>query len=145
MILGCFVSTEKFDVQLLKVSLDVPMKHRLDEGMDQLVVVTSQIDAQMKGKSFFTSEGKRFPQEYIMQVKSLAMGMLPDYYVICRPGDLDAAVALLHAAIIKHLAPVLNYYEIVSRAAKNPLLVKTRDEYMAELMNRKPRSDQDAS
>lgn len=143
--LGYVMSAEKFDVQLLKVSLDVPMKHRLDEGVEQLVVVTTQIDAQMKGKSFYTSEGKRFPQEYIMKVKFLATGMLPDFYVICRPDDLDAAVALLHAAIIKHLPPVLNYYEVVSRASQNPLLVKTRDEYMAELVGRKPRSNQDAS
>ena len=139
------MSTEKFDIKLLKVTLDVPMKHGLNEGLGQLVVVTSQIDVQMKGKSFFTSEGKRFPQEYIMQVKSLAVGMLPEYYVICRPEDLDAAVALLHSAIIKHLAPVLKYYEVVSRAAKNPMLVKTRDEYMAELMGRKPQPNQDAS
>ncbi|KPC17234.1 Uncharacterized protein AC499_1395 [Pseudomonas amygdali pv. lachrymans] len=123
----------------------MPMKHRLNEELEQLVVVTNPIDAQLKGKSYFTSEGKRFPEEFIMKVKSLAMGMLPDYYVICHPGDLDEAVALLHAAILKHLAPVLNYYDVVSRAAKNPLLVKTKDEFMADLMKPKPKVDQEAT
>jgi len=136
------MSAGNFDIALLKVSLDVPMPHRLTENLEQLVIVTTPIQARLNGKTLSTSEGKRIPSDALMKVKTLAVGMLPDYYVVCRPEDLDQAVAMIHEAVANYIKKQLSYYAIVSKAVEQPIQVKTRDQFMSDLIGeqRKPRA-----
>lgn len=136
------MSAGNFPIELLKVALDVPMLHRLTADQEKLVIVTTPIHARLNGKTLSTSEGKRIPNDALMKVKTLAVGMLPDYYVVCRPEELDQAVALIHEAVAKFIKKQVSYYAIVAKAVEQPLQVKTREEFMEGLMTeqRKPRA-----
>ncbi|MBD8615599.1 hypothetical protein [Pseudomonas sp. CFBP 13719] len=129
------MSTIEYDIHLLKVSLDVPMAHRLKDDLEQMVIVTTPIEARLTGKTFSTSEGKRIPKDSLMQIKTLGLGMLPDYYVVCYPEDLEQAVSLIHIRVAQFIDKQLSYYKVVSKAVEKPLQVKSRDQFMNDLMN----------
>lgn len=130
------MAAAEFDTRLVRVRLDVPIFHKLDESITQLTVVTTHIDARLTGKTFQTVDSERLKVQDVLKVKQDAVGMLPYFSVLCYPKDEARAVELIHEALQRWLMPMLAYYRVMGDAVKNPLEVKTREQFMDELMQR---------
>lgn len=122
-----------FNVELVRVRLDCPMKSTLHESTANLRVVLDPIEAALTGKTYTTNELKRIPAKDLMVVKTDSLGMVPGFYVVCHPHEVDQAAKLIHEHLLRWLAPVVNFYKVVDRAAKAPLQIMTRKEFMASL------------
>lgn len=128
------MTANDFNIDLLKIRLDVPLKSRINNDLRQLTLVSIPVQAKIKGKSFYTSDAKRFPVEDLLKVRIFSEGMIPEYQVICKPEDAQKAATLIEDAVRKYLEGVMNYYQIAEKAAKQPARLITKEAFMKELL-----------
>lgn len=119
------MNPDDYNIDLLKISLDVSLNTYFPQltysELQHLTLVSIPVRARIKGKSFFTSDADSFLIQDLLRVKESSSGILPEYFVICKPEDAQKGIILIEKEIRKYLDWIMNCYQVVDQAAKQPI------------------------